>query len=121
MQLQTKVVEKNSLNGSSNGTTYLEHSVGLVEEMYGGEPYEYYPLGQYIVIAPGVCGGRPTFKYTRLEASMILALLSAGDTIEQLVEAYSGSDLTDDAVREAIRLANQAFLQSTQHLQTITV
>jgi hypothetical protein len=38
----------------------------LVCEMYGDVPYEYYPIGQYIVAAPGVCGGRPTFKYTRL-------------------------------------------------------
>jgi hypothetical protein len=41
----------------------------LVRETVGGEPYEYYPLGQYVVIAPGVCGGRPTFKYTRLDVS----------------------------------------------------
>jgi len=40
----------------------------LVREIVGGEPYEYYPVGRYIVIAPGVCGGRPTFKYTRDEA-----------------------------------------------------
>jgi len=29
----------------------------LVREMVGGEPYEYYPLGNHIVAAPGVCGG----------------------------------------------------------------
>jgi len=50
----------------------------LVRERYSGEIYEYYPLGQHIVAAPGVCGGRPTFKYTRLEATMILARLSRG-------------------------------------------
>lgn len=33
----------------------------LVSEIYGGEPYEYYPLGEHIVAAPGVCRGRPTF------------------------------------------------------------
>jgi len=38
--------------------------------MRGGEPYEYYPLGEYIVIAPGVCGGRPTFKGTRLDENI---------------------------------------------------
>jgi uncharacterized protein (DUF433 family) len=98
----------------------LLHSNGmkLMQEMYGGEPYEYYPLGKYIVAAPGVCGGRPTFKYTRLETSMILSLLVAGDSIEELVQAYSESHLTREAVREALRLANQAFLQSTKNLQT---
>ncbi|MCE7986806.1 MAG: DUF433 domain-containing protein [Caldilinea sp. CFX5] len=29
-----------------------------------------------MVAAPGVCGGRPTFKYTRLEATMVLAFLA---------------------------------------------
>jgi hypothetical protein len=37
----------------------------IVRELYGGSLYEYYPIGQHIVAAPGVCGGRPTFKYTR--------------------------------------------------------
>ena len=65
MQLQTKMVERESLNGSSNGakSALRERSNGLVREMYGGEPYEYYPLGSYIVVAPRVCGGRPTFWY----------------------------------------------------------
>jgi len=78
----------------------------MAREIYGGEVYKYYPLGKYIVAAPGVCGGRPTFKYTRLEVSFILALLAAGKTIEQVVQAYSLSRLTPEAVLEAIRLAD---------------
>jgi len=77
----------------------------LEVEIYGGEPYEYHPLGKYIVMAPGVCGGRPTFKYTRIDASLILALLSTGDTIERLVKGYGDSDLTAEAIQEAIGLA----------------
>ena len=38
----------------------------LVSEIVGGEPYEYYSLGEYVVCAPGVSGGEPTFKYTRI-------------------------------------------------------
>jgi hypothetical protein len=34
----------------------------LITEMVGEEPYQYYPLGDYIVRAPGICRGRPTFK-----------------------------------------------------------
>jgi len=49
----------------------------LTRELYG-EWYEYVPLGKHVVAAPGVCGGRPTFKYTRLEVSVILDLLAAG-------------------------------------------
>lgn len=39
----------------------------LVSEIIGGEVYQYYPLGEYVVRAVGVCGTRPTFKYTRIE------------------------------------------------------
>lgn len=89
----------------------------LAREMYGGEFYEYYPLGEYIVAAPGVCGGRPTFKYTRLEVSFILALIAAGKTVKQVVQAYSLSRITPEAVKEAIHLANQAFLRSAKRTQ----
>jgi uncharacterized protein (DUF433 family) len=95
----------------ANRTPQLD--IQLVQEMYGGEVYEYYPLGKYIVAAPGVCGGRPTFKYTRLEVSMILAQLSTGRSIENLVHAYAESNLTFEAVREAILLASQVLVELT--------
>ncbi len=34
----------------------------LITEVVNGEPYQYYPLGAYVVRAVGVCGGRPTFQ-----------------------------------------------------------
>ncbi len=40
------------------------------------EPYRYYPLGDHVVRAPGVCGGRPTFKYTRIEITEALPALA---------------------------------------------
>ena len=75
---------------------------GLVCETYGDVPYEYYPIGQYIVAAPGVCGGRPTFKYTRPEVATVLDLLAAGWTVERLVQEYAQSHLTAEAIAEAI-------------------
>lgn len=92
----------------------------LVREIYGGEPYAYYPLGRHIVSAPGVCNGRPTFKHTRLEVSVILSLIARGETVPQVVEEYSHSRLTSAAVVEAIRLADRALVQSTQILQPAT-
>jgi uncharacterized protein (DUF433 family) len=89
----------------------------LVREMYGGEVYEYYPLGKYIVAAPGVCGGRPTFKYTRLEVSMILAWLAAGKSVEQIVQDYAASRLTPSAIKEAIRIADRNLLKATRMLR----
>ncbi len=88
----------------------------LVRENYGGEIYEYYPLGEYVVVAPGVCGGRPTFKYTRLEVSVILARLSQGDSPEELVRNYDLPSLTVPAIVEAVTLADRAFLESARPL-----
>ena len=78
----------------------------LMRELVGGESYEYYPLGQYIVAAPGVCGGRPTFKYTRIDVHHALGLLAAGHTVQQVAHSY---DLPVEAVQEALRLAARAF------------
>ena len=95
---------------------HKSRKANLVREMYGNEPYEYRPLGQHIVSAPSVCSGRPTFKYTRLEVSTILTLIASGQTIDEVVRAYSRSHLTPEAVKEAIRLADQALVQSAQML-----
>ena len=80
----------------------------LVREIVGGEPYEYYPLGQYIVTAPGVCGGRPTFKFTRIDVRHALGLLAAGRTVEQVAHGY---EISVEAVQEALALAARVFDQ----------
>lgn len=74
----------------------------LVRETLHGEPYEYYPLGQYIVAAPGVCGGRPTIKYHRLDALHIMGFLERGDSPKQIARNYR---IPIAAVREAVELA----------------
>lgn len=89
----------------------------LVREVYGDEPYEYYALGKYVVSAPDVCGGRPTFKYTRLEVSVILGLVASGTTVPEVVERYAKSRLSQQAVREAIHLASQTLEASALALQ----
>jgi uncharacterized protein (DUF433 family) len=76
----------------------------LVREMIQGEPYEYYSLGKYIVAAPGICGGRPTFKYTRIEVQVVFDLLAAGEPIEQLIENLQGR-VSRKAIIETLRLA----------------
>ena len=81
----------------------------FVIEIVGGEPYEFVPLGHYIVRAVGVCGGRPTFKYTRVEVSGVLDRLARGDSIAQVVEAFQGR-IPSEAVSEAIALANRLFV-----------
>ncbi|MCP4359548.1 MAG: DUF433 domain-containing protein [Chloroflexi bacterium] len=93
----------------------------LVIETLDGELYEYYPLGAHIVMALGVCGGRPTFKYTRLEVKVILADLKAGHSIDNVVADFHRSNLTREAVQEAIDLAQQAFLASSQSAMPVAV
>jgi uncharacterized protein (DUF433 family) len=80
----------------------------LVREMVGGEWYEYIPLGEYVVSAPTVCRGRPTFKYTRIEVAGILERLAAGHAIEALI-ADSGGRLSREAITEAATLAAKAL------------
>jgi len=75
----------------------------LVTERVGDELYEYYPMGEHIVRAKGVCGGRPTFKYTRIEVSGILARLTT-ESIDAIVEDYEGR-ISRPAIVEAIQIA----------------
>lgn len=90
----------------------------LVQEQYGGETYEYYPLGKYVVVAPGVCGGRPTFKYTRLEVSMIISLVAQGISVPEILERYSESRINAEAIKEAVELGNRALTESARFLQS---
>ncbi len=70
--------------------------------MVGDELYEYFPLGSYIVRAPDVCGGRPTFKYTRIEPGLILSFLAAGESIDEIISDYQHPHLTHEAIYEAL-------------------
>jgi uncharacterized protein (DUF433 family) len=85
--------------------------------MYRGEPYEYYPLGKYIVAAPQVSGGKPTFKYTRIRVEVVLALITSGWTISEVVEEYKASKLSKEAVQEALRIATKAFIKASAPTQ----
>ncbi len=73
-------------------------------EIVAGEPYEYIPLGKHIVKAKGVCGGRPTFKYTRIMVGGILDRIDSGESIDSIVADYTGR-VTSDAILEAIAIS----------------
>jgi uncharacterized protein (DUF433 family) len=81
-----------------------KRSKKLIREVIDGKPYAYYPLGNYIVAAPGVCGGRPTFKHTRIEVEVVLDSLAAGESIDRLVSNLRGR-VSREAVEEALRVA----------------
>ncbi len=73
-------------------------------ETVGGEPYEYVPLGEHVVRAVGVCRGRPTFKYTRVEVAGVLDRLADKETLDAIADGYNGY-VSRDAIVESIQLA----------------
>jgi uncharacterized protein (DUF433 family) len=89
----------------------------LVTETVGNEPYQYYPLGKYVVRAPGICGGRPTFKYTRIEITGTLDRLAAGETIDEIIAGYRNK-VPHEAVVEAILLIADQFVKNLPKLET---
>ena len=88
----------------------------LQTEIVGGEPYEYFPLGEYVVRVPGVCGGRPTFKYTRIEITGVLQRLANGETVEKLVADYNGR-IPAAGILEAGLIVTRRYLDSLPELE----
>lgn len=88
----------------------------LVREERGGHPYEYYPLGEHVVVAPGVCGGRPTFKGTRLEVQIVLDLIAADWSQERILEEYRATGISAPAIAEVVRLAADALRSKAENI-----
>jgi uncharacterized protein (DUF433 family) len=89
----------------------------LITEQVGNESYQYYPLGNFVVRAPEVCGGRPTFKYTRIEITGTLDRLAAGETIHEIIAGYRDK-VSHEAVIEAIQLISNQFVKSLPQIET---
>ncbi|HHG75076.1 MAG TPA: DUF433 domain-containing protein [Persephonella sp.] len=60
---------------------------------------------KYIERNPNVLGGKPVFKGTRIPIYLILDFLSAGETINEILENYP--QLSREAILEAIRYASE--------------
>lgn len=67
-------------------------------------------FGRYIVSDPKICHGKPTFKGTRILVSQVMEEIASGMAWETIVEEWRGT-ITKEAIAEAIRLANIAFLE----------
>jgi uncharacterized protein (DUF433 family) len=89
---------------------------GLMTEILNDELYRYYPLSQHAVRAVGVCGGRPTFKDTRIWIAGMLDRLAAGENIDEIVTGYRGR-VSREAVIEAIRIVTAGFLRTLPELE----
>ncbi|BAZ14869.1 hypothetical protein NIES4071_67390 [Calothrix sp. NIES-4071] len=88
----------------------------LVTEVVNGESYCYQPLGKYVVRAVGVCGERPTFKYTRIEITGVLERLAAGENIDTIVQGFRGR-VCKEAIAEAGWIVTNQFLESLPTLE----
>lgn len=64
-----------------------------------------------IVIEPDVCGGRTVFEGTRITAQTVIDFLAAGDSIEDILEAYPVLESSDvlKALRFSSRLLQHEF------------
>ena len=56
---------------------------------------------------PSIMMGKPVIAGTRIPVELILEKLGAGETVEQLLEAYPR--LTEEAIRAALLFAAQAL------------
>lgn len=60
-------------------------------------------IEDYIAIDPKVCHSQPCFKGTRIMVYLVLKLLEAGETVEQIPRSYPC--LTIDSIKAALHFA----------------
>jgi len=58
-----------------------------------------------IEINPGICGGKPVIRGTRIMVHNILGMIAGACTVERIVAAYPG--LTHDDISAALQYAAQ--------------
>jgi uncharacterized protein (DUF433 family) len=58
---------------------------------------------EHITTNPGILGGKPILKGTRISVQLILEWLAGGATVADIVREYP--HLTEEAVREAVLFA----------------
>ena len=69
-----------------------------------------------IVIVPDVCGGKPVFEGTRITAQSVIDFLAAGDSTDDILEAYPTLERED--VLAALRFSSR-MLQHEFSFQTV--
>lgn len=58
-----------------------------------------------IVIEPDICNGKPTVRSTRITVQTVLEFLGAGDSVEDVLEAYPR--LTREDVLACLRYSSR--------------
>jgi uncharacterized protein (DUF433 family) len=72
-------------------------------------------LGQWIVVDPAICHGKPVFRNTRIMVWQVLELVAQGMAWESIEEQWDGK-ISKDMIAEAVQLANRSFVQQMNEL-----
>ena len=73
-------------------------------------------LGQFIVADSRICGGRPTFKGTRVTVADVLADVGQGLSWDFICYRWGDGKITKEAIAEAVQLARRALLNRAGRL-----
>ena len=60
-------------------------------------------INKYIVADSEICGGKLTFKGTRVMVWLVLEMLSGGETVEEILEDYPS--ITREHIKAALEYA----------------
>ena len=93
---------------------YASHNAAVRELWKAGRQDEVrllrpWEVGQYLIVDPGVCFGKLTFKGTRLPVQTILTYLSMRGTMTYILKGWPY--LKREALVEAIQLAKGALIK----------
>ncbi len=62
---------------------------------------------KYVEINPGIAGGSPIFRGTRIPLYTILDFISAGNTLEEVLQYYP--QLSEAHIKEALTFASDSL------------
>ncbi len=64
-------------------------------------------ITDYITVDPLICHGKPCFKGTRIMVHLVLELLEAGVSIEEIIEPNYYPQLTREHIQAALHYASE--------------
>lgn len=70
-------------------------------------------FGQYIVSDPEICGGKLTFKGTRIRVRDVLYYVGQGKDWDWIAYAYD-HHINREAIAEAVKLASEALIENDE-------
>lgn len=91
----------------------------MVVETRRGRPYEYFPVGRFVVVAPRIAGVKPIFKYTRVRVRRALYMIADGLSIQEVAQKLDNAFIPPDAIKEALELARNAFVKAHPPLRRV--